>query len=649
MSVTGQDDFYVVGSGHAAERLGVAHKELVVGDAVRDFGVTETLQAMWPYDESLGVLPLDGTGGLLPWLKAYKSAIDRRKRFGTPMVERGLTWWEWQELYREKLRVPLSIAFAFVATHNHFVLDRGGKVFKQSAPVIKLPAPAVGPDGRPDPAAVRASEDLHLGLLGVLNSSVACFWLKQVCYPKGGDPVGDQGARVSASGWDDRYEFTGTKLEQFPLPDPLPAERGRMLDSLAQQLGAVTPRAVLAGLAGDEPVAPALDRAHAEWDRLRARMIFQQEELDWACYRLYGLTPAGADLTYQGQLDELALGQRAFEIQLARRLATGREQTAWFERHGSTPLTEPPAAWPRDYRELVNRRLALIDEDRNLGLLERPENKRRWATPGWDHLETQAVTAAILDRLEDPRLWTGPDGQPRALSVAQLAQRVGGEDRLAQLAARLTGTPRPDPVTVIGHLTDTEAVPYLAAWRYKPSGLEKYREWQRVWELQRQEDRIDAGQAPGPKPRIPKPPTYTNGDFRKTTYWKARGKLDVPKERFIAYPGVHKPGDQTPVLGWAGWDHGRRATALAALIEEAESHGDAPTAIVPLLAGLAELLPWLAQWHATIDPAFGTSLADDIGALLRAELRRHGLGEPDLDQWRPPAAHRGRQQKGTAR
>jgi hypothetical protein len=37
---------------------------------------------------------------------------------------------------------PLSITFAFVATHNHFVLDRGGKVFNRSAPVIKLPAGA---------------------------------------------------------------------------------------------------------------------------------------------------------------------------------------------------------------------------------------------------------------------------------------------------------------------------------------------------------------------------------------------------------------------------------------------------------------------------------------------------------------------------
>jgi hypothetical protein len=59
-----------------------------------------------------------------------------------------------------------------VATHNHFVLDRGGKVFNRSAPVIKLP------EG--------ATEDDHLALLGVINSSTACFWLRQVSQGKAG-------------------------------------------------------------------------------------------------------------------------------------------------------------------------------------------------------------------------------------------------------------------------------------------------------------------------------------------------------------------------------------------------------------------------------------------------------------------------------
>ena len=65
--------------------------------------------------------------------------------------------------------------FAFVATHNHFVLDRGGKVFNRSAPVIKLP------EG--------ATEDDHLELLGILNSSTACFWLKQVSHDQGNGAV----------------------------------------------------------------------------------------------------------------------------------------------------------------------------------------------------------------------------------------------------------------------------------------------------------------------------------------------------------------------------------------------------------------------------------------------------------------------------
>ncbi len=82
-----------------------------------------------------------------------------------------MRWWEYGRLTSHKLKTPLTITFGEIATHNHFVLDRGGKVFKQTAPVIKLPA--------------GASEDEHLGLLGLLNSSVACFWLKQVCFQQG--------------------------------------------------------------------------------------------------------------------------------------------------------------------------------------------------------------------------------------------------------------------------------------------------------------------------------------------------------------------------------------------------------------------------------------------------------------------------------
>ena len=99
----------------------------------------------------------------------------------------------WHELYADKLRTPLSIAFAFVATHNHFVLDRGGKVFKQSAPVIKLPA---GRDrGRP-PRPARAAQQLDRVLLD------------EAGVPRQRRAAGSDGGMSATRRGRDFYEFT---------------------------------------------------------------------------------------------------------------------------------------------------------------------------------------------------------------------------------------------------------------------------------------------------------------------------------------------------------------------------------------------------------------------------------------------------------
>src|SRR5262245_46111586 len=110
---------------------------------------------------------------------------------------------------------PLSIAFAFVATHNHFMLDRGGKVFKQSAPIIKLPADT--------------NEDDHLALIGLLNSSTACFWMKQGFQTKGSSGIG---RGVYDERWEFFYEYTATGLLQFPIPEQKPFVPSRRLDHL---------------------------------------------------------------------------------------------------------------------------------------------------------------------------------------------------------------------------------------------------------------------------------------------------------------------------------------------------------------------------------------------------------------------------------
>jgi hypothetical protein len=70
------------------------------------------------------------------------------------------------------------------------------------------------------------------------------------------------------------------------------------------------------------------------------------------------------------------------------------------------------------------------------------------------------------------------------------------------------------------------------------------------------------------------PPKYKREDFLKTSYWNQRGKLDVPKERFVSYPMASPDSDDSPLLGWAGWDHpvGDRDRRLPSRINPAVSY-----------------------------------------------------------------------------
>ena len=90
-------------------------------------------------------------------------------------------------------------------------------------------------------------------------------------------------------------------------------------------------------------------------------MISLQEELDWRCYRLYGLLTMRQNTPTP---PPLSLGERAFEIVMARRIAAGELETTWFSRHGSNPVTELPSYWSADYRAVVERRIALIESTR---------------------------------------------------------------------------------------------------------------------------------------------------------------------------------------------------------------------------------------------------------------------------------------------
>ena len=153
------------------ERTHEPLRAVVVGEGVRDWRHLRSTASLYSHMTATAQ-PIRMTHRALRCCGHSEPILRNRSAFGgRQRAAAGLHWWEYMQLTTQSCATPLSIAFAFVATHNHFVFDRGGKVFKRSAPVIKLP------EG--------ATEDEHLALLGVLNSSTACFWLKQNSHDKG--------------------------------------------------------------------------------------------------------------------------------------------------------------------------------------------------------------------------------------------------------------------------------------------------------------------------------------------------------------------------------------------------------------------------------------------------------------------------------
>ncbi|MBB1246936.1 BREX-2 system adenine-specific DNA-methyltransferase PglX, partial [Streptomyces durbertensis] len=184
------------------EKLG---RVLVLGDELRDWFHSEGAFTFFPHEEAsekFKLLPLPERAGAYKWMWPARTTLGHRATFskGTYFSD-GRPWYEWHQVTSSPGSHPWSIAFAEITTHNHFALDRDGKVFNRTAPVVKL---------RED-----ASEEEHLQLLGVLNSSTACFWLKMVSHDKGSQGV-NEGYKSQA--WERFYVFTSTKLQGLPLP-----------------------------------------------------------------------------------------------------------------------------------------------------------------------------------------------------------------------------------------------------------------------------------------------------------------------------------------------------------------------------------------------------------------------------------------------
>ncbi len=620
MVITGEDNCLLMPN-DLARRWRLPKRPLGDGESLRDWQCESQDVVVWPNQED-GTRRLESECSVVLYrLWPFRAILRSRKHFGEPIASKGIPWWALREVYCERLRTRLSIAFAFVATHNHFVLDRGGKVFNRSAPVIKL---------RPD-----ATEDDHLALLGLLNSSTACFWMKQVFHNKGA--TSDKGV-LQADPERFRFEFDGTKLREFPLPSLTPDAKGHLI-RLAASLDA-------AGLATCSPCVddllaegPHFESAVVNWlqrvKRTRLEMVRWQEELDWLVYEVSGLLP---------------------ESSPARSLA-------WT----MCPADMPPLQeTERPYRDsegptgdvaraLHEARKAAAARLSDIALIERPDFKRRWfrSAGAYDaenltdeQVLERALRSWLLDRLEDPRYWPSPE----LTTCRRLADEAKRDEEFLRVAEVYRARPDFDVTALVTELVTMEGVPYLPVLRYTESGLRKRAQWERTWELQRLEDHAAAlavgaplvgAHAPPVGAQIPVPPKYTSADFRKQEWWRLRGKLDVPKERFVLYPGAERAADPTPVLAWAGWDHAQQARALGAYYMRLKSEeGGASPKLVPLVAGLLELLPWVRQWHGGIDPEFGEDLGAYYAGFIDGEARALGLTVEQVRAWAPAAGGR---------
>ena len=515
----------------------------------------------------------------------------------------------------------------------------------------------------------------------MLNSSTACFWLKQVCHNKGRPGANVAGADEAH---EHRFEFDSTKLGSFPVPLTSPSQLPTALVQASTTLQALSPAATLASWGGPEGatlrerLASARDLAASH----RRKLIAWQEELDWQIYEAFGLVEAASRLSSAAVSlpdgaamdavppEGVQLGERAFEIVLARRMAAGEVQTTWFERHGSTPITELPRHWSAAYRELVERRIRRIADDPNIRLIEQPEYKRRWNTEPWDEQFTKAARDWLLARLEgyffggsricylkgsfDPVAHGFTAATcPRLVSADQLSDVVQSDAWFMEVAENYTGSSGFSLPKLVRELIESASVPYLPVHRYKESGLRKRYDWEHVWDLQRQEDAIDAeekvdepvvsevertrrkataaARKEGELGDIPIPPKYTSSDFKKAVWWSLRGKLDVPKERWISYPSAELDADASMLIAWAGWDHLQQAQAIAEYYLEAkDNHGWPATKLKLLLAGLLDLLPWLKQWHNQIDSDYGMGLGDYFEGFLEQECRSLDLTLDEL-------------------
>ncbi|MGK3966166.1 BREX-2 system adenine-specific DNA-methyltransferase PglX [Sorangium sp. So ce118] len=633
--ITGNDELLLQRPAVLARHRVVHSRPMVTGDTLRDWGAQAAEHALWPNTDDARVLPEEEVPDVTRFLWAYRSLLRSRRVFGTPIEERGIKWWGTRELYRDRFATRLSIAFAKVATHNHFILEGGTCLFSDSSPVIKLP--------------VGATEDDHLALLGLLNSSTACFWMKQILHPK--THASQRHHPDPARGV---YEFAATGLQSLPIPE-LGAYRervvalARLLHEAARRRASLLDRTAidtLLGLSNDaSEFASKLAGRWREADALRERMVALQEELDWIAYVVFGLADAESlvDPRRYGDLT-CPRGDRPFERRAGRvsTIRSGGRTLALDE--GEVP---PAGVLPEWVESTWKHRESLIANSGVLQLIETPVFKRTWRDTEQNVAEPEYRRRKDTNDLQDwlaDRIESWAASRASAFSLGQLVAALQDQTGVLLVAEILTERRDFSLDALASQIVASESVPQHRFHVYTEAGLAKRAAWEDVWALQRRED---GGEKVG---AIPVPPEYSQGsrgkstDFVRNDYWRLRGKLDVPKERFIAFTEVPGRSGVETLYGWAGWTAQQRVKAILAIDEELEDASVPLADRIGLLDSAWRLLPDVVRE----DAAAANRLKAELQALVGPEGPSRELIEDWKKRFPPPTARAPRARKAAA-
>ena len=611
--VTLEDDAYRI-TESCVSRLRFPEKyvrHMVVGNLVRDWIIDGVEPALFPHN-SVSFAP-----ELCPesekWLWAFKTNLSNRLWFRQTQLGRGLTWFEYGHISKEKLKNQITIVYPEIASHNHFCLCENDWVFDRTAPVVK-------------PADDFTRQDVYR-LLGFLNSSLVCFWMKQVAHQK--QMTGGDGVRIEVRSRVP-YQFATQALRPMPIPkDFETSEVGNRIALLAEELHSCASQfsELDSGALLRESSDGTYDEINSQWEanthrrsQLRSRMLVLQEEIDFCVYSLFGLVPNDLLSPDVDVPSGIRPGQRAFEI-----------RQGVSEDDYEVPASVPDA-WPESVKSLWDRRIAAMEESRELRLIEDAHYKRRWiGRQGLFNLTKkqgdlqQACKEWLLNRLESSTLWS--TASPKLKSLSQITDVVSGDERFRTVGSVYRGREDYDLATLVRELIEGESVPSLPCLVLKASGLRKLEVWERTWKSQRLSEDEVASEIPD---------KFTADDYKHTDYKRLRGTLGTHLERFVSHPYCEREGDQSLIVGWAGWDHVQQATAMVAYYDARKREGWTAERLKPLLAGIDQLLPWIHQWHPEIDPEYNETAGTSFQTLLESEAQELGLTLEDIRNWTPP-------------